>query len=267
MIQSRLARLVLRFGTGVTLAFLYTPIVVLALYAFNRSRVQRWPIDGLSLQWFGRALSNAGARAAILTSVKVGLGATLIALLLGTLAAFAVQRYRFFGRDTISFLVVIPIALPGIVTGMALNVTFSQSPVLGGIPFGLFTIIVGHATFCVVIVFNNVVARLRRTSRNLEEASLDLGADPWQTFRFRTALLAGGLLAFALSFDEVIVTTFTVGDDLTLPIWILRNYSRPNQGPIVNAVGVIAILLSIIPVYLAQRLTGSDSVRDSTLAR
>jgi putative spermidine/putrescine transport system permease protein len=157
MIQSRLARLVLRFGTGVTLAFLYVPIVVLALYAFNRSRVQRWPIDGLSLQWFGRALSNAGARAAILTSVKVGLGATLIALLLGTLAAFAVQRYRFFGRDTISFLVVIPIALPGIVTGMALNVTFSQSPVLGGIPFGLFTIIVGHATFCVVIVFNNVV--------------------------------------------------------------------------------------------------------------
>src|SRR4030095_714106 len=255
------------------LSSLYTAIVVLALYAFNRSRVQRWPIDGLSLQWFGRALSNAGARAAILTSVKVGLGATLIALLLGTLAAFAVQRYRFFGRDTLLFLVGIATALPRIVAGMALNVTFSQSPVLGGIPFGLFTIIVGHATFCVVIVFNNVVARLRRTSRTLEEASLDLGADPWQTFRFvtfpavRTALLAGGVFAFALSFGEVIVITFTVGDDLTLPIWILRNYSRPNQGPILNAVGVIAILLSIIPVYLSKRLTGSDSVRDSTLAR
>jgi putative spermidine/putrescine transport system permease protein len=273
MIQSRLARAALRAGTAVTLGFLYAPIAVLALYAFNRSRVQRWPIDGLSLQWFGRALSNSGARAALLTSVKVGLGATLIALVLGSLAAFAVQRYRFFGRETISFLVVIPIALPGIVTGMALNATFSQAPLLGGVPFGLFTIIVGHATFCMVLVFNNVVARLRRTSRSLEEASLDLGADPWQTFRYvtfpavRTALLAGALLAFALSFDEVIVTTFTVGDDLTLPIWILRNYSRPNQGPIVNAVGVIAILLSIIPVYLAQRLTGSDSVRQSTVAR
>jgi putative spermidine/putrescine transport system permease protein len=273
MVQSRLARIALRVAAGFTLAFLYAPIVVLALYAFNRSRVQRWPIEGLSLQWFGRALTNSGARAALLTSVRVGLGATLVALLLGSLAAFAVQRYRFFGRDTISFLVVIPIALPGIVTGMALNATFSQAPLLGGVPFGFLTIIVGHATFCMVIVFNNVAARLRRTARNLEEASLDLGADPLQTFRFvtfpavRTALLAGALLAFALSFDEVIVTTFTVGDDPTLPIWILRNYSRPNQGPIVNAVGVIAILLSIVPVYLAQRLTGSESVRSGgTLA-
>src|SRR6266545_4883036 len=209
MVQSRLARIALRVAAGFTVAFLYAPIVVLALYAFNRSRVQRWPIDGLSLQWFGRALTNEGARAALLTSVRVGLGATLIALVLGSLAAFAVQRYRFFGRETISFLVVIPIALPGIVTGMALNATFSQAPLLAGAPF-----------------------------------------------------------AFALSFDEVIVTTFTVGDDPTLPIWILRNYSRPNQGPIVNAVGVIAILLSIVPVYLAQRLTGSESVRSGgTLAR
>jgi putative spermidine/putrescine transport system permease protein len=274
MVQSRLARTALMVAAGFTLAFLYAPIAVLALYAFNRSRVQRWPIEGLSLQWFGRALSNDGARAALLTSVRVGLGATLVALVLGSLAAFAVQRHRFFGRDTVSFLLVIPIALPGIVTGMALNATFSQAPLLGGVPFGTFTIIVGHATFCMVIVFNNVAARLRRTARNLEEASLDLGADPVQTFRFvtfpavRTALLAGALLAFALSFDEVIVTTFTVGDDPTLPIWILRNYSRPNQGPIVNAVGVIAILLSIIPVYLAQRLTGSESVRSGgTLAR
>ena len=274
MVQSRLARIALRVASGFTLAFLYAPIAVLTLYAFNRSRVQRWPIEGLSLQWFGRALANDGARAALLTSVRVGLGATLIALVLGSLAAFAVQRYRFFGRDAISFLVVIPIALPGIVTGMALNATFSQAPLLGGVPFGTFTIVVGHATFCMVIVFNNVAARLRRTARNQEEASLDLGADPVQTFRFvtfpavRTALLAGALLAFALSFDEVIVTTFTVGDDPTLPIWILRNYSRPNQGPIVNAVGVIAILLSIIPVYLAQRLTGSESVRSGgTLAR
>src|SRR5919198_3589463 len=170
MVQSRLARIALRVAAGFTLAFLYAPIVVLTLYAFNRSRVQRWPVEGLSLQWFGRALSNPGARAALLTSVRVGLGATLIALVLGSLAAFAVARYRFFGRDTISFLVVIPIALPGIATGMALNSAFREAPVIGGIKFGILTIAIGHATFCIVVVYNNVLARLRRTSRNLEEA-------------------------------------------------------------------------------------------------
>src|SRR5919197_1391078 len=271
MVQSRLARIALRVAAGLTLAFLYAPIVVLTLYAFNRSRVQRWPIEGLSPQWFGRALANDGARAALLTSVRVGLGATLIALVLGSLAAFAVQRYRFFGRDTISFLVVIPIALPGIVTGMALNATFSQAPLLGGVPFGTFTIIVGHATFCMVIVFNNVAARLRRTARNLEEASLDLGADAVQTFRFvtfpavRTALLAGALLAFALSFDEVIVTTFTAGAEQTLPIWILTNLSRPNQLPIVNVVGVAVIALPTIANDLGGGLAGQQWVANAYL--
>lgn len=261
---SRLATLALKAGTGLALVFLYLPIAVLVLYAFNSSRVQRWPIDGLSLEWFRRAIDNEGARDALVSSVKVGVAATALALVLGSLASFAVARYRFFGREAISFLVVIPIALPGIVTGMALNATFSNAPVLEGIDLGLFTVIVGHATFCVVTVYNNVVARLRRTSTNLQEASADLGADPLQTFRFvtfptiRTAVLAGGLLAFALSFDEVIVTTFTVGDQPTLPIWILRNYSRPNQGPIVNAVAVFAIMLSVLPVYVAQRLTRAE---------
>jgi putative spermidine/putrescine transport system permease protein len=177
---------------------------------------------------------------------------------LGTLASYAVARYRFFGRDTISFLVVLPLALPGIVTGMALNTTFTQ---VLGINLGLLTVIVGHATFCIVVVFNNVVARLRRTSTSFEEASQDLGADAFQTFRLvtlpqmRSALVAGALLAFALSFDEVIVTTFTAGQQETLPIWILTNLSRPNQLPIVNVVAVLAILLSLIPVYVAQRIT------------
>jgi putative spermidine/putrescine transport system permease protein len=171
----------------------------------------------------------------------------------------------------ISFLVVIPIALPGIATGMALNSAFREAPLIGGIRFGTLTIAIGHATFCIVVVYNNVLARLRRASKNLEEASADLGARPLQTFRFvtfpaiRTALLAGGLLAFALSFDEIIVTTFTAGaGNTTLPIWILNNYSRPNQGPIVNAVGLFAVLLSIIPVYLAQRLTGEEAVTQAS---
>ena len=251
-------RTLLRIGTAITLAFLYIPLVVVGLYAFNGQTVQRWPIQEWSLKWFDKALNNHGVRDALLTSVKAGLGATAIALVLGTAASFAVARYRFFGRDTISFLVVLPIALPGIVTGMALNTTFSQ---VLGVSLGLFTVIVGHATFCIVVVFNNAVARLRRTSRSLEEASVDLGADAVQTFRrvtfpqLRSALVAGALLAFALSFDEVIVTTFTAGSQETLPIWILTNLSRPHQLPIVNVVALVAILLSLIPVYLAQRLT------------
>jgi putative spermidine/putrescine transport system permease protein len=248
----------LRLGTVVTLVFLYVPLIVIAIYAFNVTRVQKWPPTGLTLDWFQRAFENRGVRDALLTSVKAGLGATAIALALGTLASIAVARYRFFGREAVSFLVVLPIALPGIVTGMALNSSFTQ---VLGVPLGLATIIVGHATFCIVVVFNNVVARLRRTSTSFEEASADLGARGLQTFRFvvfpqvRSALVAGALLAFALSFDEVIVTTFTAGQQETLPIWILANLSRPRQLPIVNVVAVLAILLSLIPVWIAQRIT------------
>jgi putative spermidine/putrescine transport system permease protein len=251
-------RWVLRVGTAITLAFIYIPLIVIAIYAFNESRSQAWPIDGFTLEWFDRALNNPGVRDAFWTSLKAATGATLIALLLGTLAALAISRYRFFGRDTVSFLIILPIALPGIVTGMALNATFTQ---VLGVDLSLFTVIVGHATFCIVVVFNNAVARLRRSGTSLEEASMDLGANGWTTFRFvtfptlRTALVAGGLLAFALSLDEIIVTTFTIGQDQTLPIWIFANYARPNQLPIVNVVGLLVILLSIIPVYLANRLS------------
>jgi putative spermidine/putrescine transport system permease protein len=256
-------RWVLRIGTGIALAFIYVPLIVIAIYAFNQSRSQAWPIDGFTLEWFDRAIHNPGVREAFWTSIKAGLGATAIALVLGTLASLAVSRYRFFGRDTISFLIVLPIALPGIVTGMALNATFTQ---VLGVDLSLFTVIVGHATFCIVVVFNNAVARLRRSGTSLEEASMDLGANSWTTFRFvtfptlRTALVAGGLLAFALSLDEIIVTTFTIGQQETLPIWIFSNYARPNQLPIVNVVGLGVIILSIVPVYLANRLS-QDPIR------
>ena len=180
----------LRIATALTLAFIYAPLLVIGLYAFNERRTQTWPIPGFTLDWFGKALDNPGARDALLVSLKAALGATLIALLLGTLAALAVSRYRFFGRETISFLVILPIALPGIVTGMALNATFRTVLEPVGIGLGLFTVIVGHATFCVVVVYNNAIARLRRTARSLEEASADLGADTWQTFRYVTLPVA-----------------------------------------------------------------------------
>jgi putative spermidine/putrescine transport system permease protein len=255
-----MARRVVGIATVAVLVFLYLPILTIVLYAFNADRGQGWPITEFTTHWFGDALGNEAIRDALLLSLQAALGATALALVLGSLAAFAVHRFHFFGRETISFVLLLPLALPGIVTGMALNATFNTV----GIPFSLITIIVGHATFCVVVVYNNVIARLRRSSGSIEEASMDLGADTWQTFRYitlpliGTALLAGGLLAFALSFDEVIVTTFTAGTDQTLPIWILSNLRLPNQRPLVNVVAVFVIVLSAIPVYLSQRLASES---------
>jgi putative spermidine/putrescine transport system permease protein len=236
-------------------------LIVIVIYAFDSSRILSWPPPGWTTHWFSQAFKNEAAREAFFTSIKAGVAATTIALVLGTLASLAVARHRFFGRETISFLVILPIALPGIVTGVAISNTFTQ---VLEVPLSLFTVIVGHATFCIVVVYNNVVARLRRLSTSFEEASADLGAHTWQTFRWvtlpslQTALVAGALLAFALSFDEIIVTNFTIGaGEQTLPIWIYSNLFRPHELPIVNAVAVIVILISIIPVYLAHRI-GSD---------
>jgi putative spermidine/putrescine transport system permease protein len=266
---SKRATMLLRTAVGLGLAFIYVPLVVIGIYAFNSSKVLAWPPPGLTLEWFSRAFENEAAKEAFVTSIEAGLAATAIALTLGTLASLAVARHRFFGRETVSFLVVLPIALPGIVTGVALSNTFTQ---VLGIPLSLLTVIIGHATFCIVVVYNNSIARLRRLSGSFEEASADLGADTWQTFRYvtlpgmRSALIAGGLLAFGLSFDEIIVTNFTIGPGgETLPIWIFSNLFRPQELPIVNAVAVIVILISIVPVYLAHRLTveegGASAVR------
>ena len=257
MERSPAARLLLRLATAGILLFIYLPIALIVVYAFNTNRVPTWPPAGFTLDWFGRAAQSSEIRNALALSIQAATGATLVALALGTLAAFAVHRFAFFGRETVSFLVILPIALPGIVTGIALATAFKTI----GVQFGLVTIVVAHATFCVVTVYNNTIARLRRTSKSLEEASMDLGADTWQTFRhvtfpnLRTALLAGGLLAFALSFDEIIVTLLVAGPQQTLPIWIFNNYLRPNQAPVVNVVALLAIALSVIPVYLASRIS------------
>ena len=259
MTEGRLTRILLRIASGGVLVFLYLPLGILAVLAFNESRSQAWPPTGFTFKWFGEAASNPTLISAFVNSIIVATVATALALVLGTLAALAVQRYSFFGRQTISFLFILPIALPGVVTGIALRTTF----VTFEIPFGLFTIIVGHATFCVVIAFNNVIARLRRLPRSPEEASSDLGADPVMTFRrvtlpgMRTALLAGGLLAFALSFDEIIVTNFTAGAGTqTIPMWILSAIQRPAELPVVNVVALVLIVLSVIPVWLATRISG-----------
>lgn len=261
---SRLTTGVLGGITAIVLALIYLPLGVVFINSFSTSTNLTWPPPGFTLEWWARAFQNQGALDALRTSVGIALASTAIALVLGTLISLALQRHRFFGRDVVSLLVILPIALPGIVTGIALNNFFRT---ILDVRLGIATIIIAHATFCVVTVFNNVIARLRRMGTSLEEASADLGAGVWTTFRLvtfpqlRSALFAGGLLAFALSFDEIIVTTFTAGaGDKTLPLWILDNLFRPNQAPIVNVIAVVLVLVSIIPIYVAQRIS-ADTAR------
>ncbi|WP_448955749.1 ABC transporter permease [Labrys neptuniae] len=252
------ASLGLRAAAGASLAFLIVPLLFIILYAFTtEENSYQFPPPGLTLKWFGVAWNRPDVWAALSLSVRVGLLSTLLAIILGTLAAAALSRSRFFGRESISLLLILPIALPGIITGMALRTAFHE----GGIPYSYWTIVLGHATFCIVVVYNNAVARFRRLSPSLMEASMDLGADGFQTFRhvvlpsIGTALLAGGMLAFALSFDEVIVTTFTAGQQQTLPIWMFEQLIRPRQRPVTNVVAVIVILVTALPILGAYYLT------------
>ncbi|HSP71181.1 MAG TPA: ABC transporter permease [Gaiellaceae bacterium] len=260
--ETRATRIGLGVWVALVVCFLYVPIAVICLYAFNSSNVQSWPIAGLTTRWFSPAIHNEDMRQALWLSLRAGALATAIALVLGSAASFGVHRFRFFGREAVSFLLVLPIALPGIITGMALNSYFT----FWSTTFGLWTIVVGHATFCVVVVYNNVLARLRRVPGSLTEASMDLGAGGFQTFRYvtfpsiSTALISGALLAFALSFDEVIVTTFTAGAQNTLPIWIFGQIRLGQELPQVNVVVFIILAVTIVPVALAQRLTRESGI-------
>jgi putative spermidine/putrescine transport system permease protein len=255
-------KVALRVWVALVLLFLFVPILLIVVYAFDPATVESWPIRGFTMHWFSVAWHDPEVRKAFLLSVKVGALATGIALLLGSAVAYALHQFRFFGRDAISFLLVLPIALPGVVTGLALNsfFTFTQ------IQLSIWTILVGHATFCIVMVFNNLIARLRRTPGSLAEASMDLGGRGWQTQLYVmlptvvTALISGALLAFALSFDEVVVTVFTSGAQNTLPIWIFGAIRLGQQLPEVNAVVSIVIVLTIIPVLLAARIAGAGAV-------
>jgi putative spermidine/putrescine transport system permease protein len=247
--------------TVLVLVFIYVPLLLVLVNSFNVDRTFTWPPPGYTTHWWKLAWESEGAREALWTSVRVAIAATVVALLLGTLAAMGLRRTRFFGRNVISLLIILPIALPGIVTGLAFQNGFRT---ILGIPLSLWTIIIAHATFCIVTVFNNVQARFARLGANFEQASMDLGAGPFTTFRLitlpmlRSALLAGALLSFGLSFDEIVVTQFTASStDQTLPIWIFQNLFRPNQAPIVNCVAAALVVFSAIPIYLAQRLSGN----------
>jgi len=248
----------MRIWTWLVLVFVYVPLLTVVIYSFNKALIPSFPPELWTLHWFSVAWHNASIWQAVKNSLIAGVLATALALVLGTLASFAIYRYRFFGRETISFVLVLPIALPGIVTALALS---SMVDVVSFISFGLEAIIVGHATFCVVVVYNNVIARLRRSSPSVLEASMDLGADGLQTFRYvtlplmRTALVAGGLLAFGLSFDEIVVTLYLAGTKQTLPLWIYNNIQRPVDLGAVYVVATVVLLLSIIPITIAQRLT------------
>ncbi len=251
----------LKLAVAAVVFFLHAPFAIILLYCFTTEDASfRFPPPGLTLDWFRVAGERPDVWAALGLSLRVAAVATLLALVLGTLAAAAVYRARFFGRETVSLLLLLPIALPGIVTGIALRSALS----LLDIPFSFWTIVVGHATFCVVVVYNNVLARFRRTSRSLVEASMDLGASGLETFRYvvlpqlGSALVAGGMLAFALSFDEIIVTTFTAGQQETLPIWIFNQLTRPRQRPVTNVVAVFVVLVTAVPILLAHRLTRDE---------
>jgi len=254
----------LTLGAIGTLLFLHVPLFLIFLYSFTTDETTySFPLPGLTTKWFGVALHRVDLWSALTLSVQVALVSTFVSLILGTLAAAAVYRSDFFGKDAVSFLLVLPIALPGIVTGIALRSAIGTM----NIPFSYWTIVIGHATFCVVVVYNNVLARFRRMQGSQIEASMDLGADSFQTFRYvilpniATALLAGGMLAFALSFDEVIVTTFTAGQQSTLPIWIFSQLVRPRDRPVTNVVATIVILITFLPIFFAQRISaqGADT--------
>ena len=265
--HSEKSTLGLRIAAWGGLVFLHFPILIIFLYAFNTEEAAfSFPPQGLTLKWFSVAFARPDVLEAIKLSLQIAAIATLIAMVLGTLASAALYRREFFGKQGVSLMLILPIALPGIITGIALLATFKTL----GIEHGMFTIIVGHATFCVVIVYNNVIARLRRTSHSLIEASMDLGADGWQTFRYiimpnlGSALLAGGMLAFALSFDEIIVTTFTAGHERTLPLWLLNQLSRPRDVPVTNVVAMLVMLVTMVPILGAYYLTrGGESVAGS----
>ena len=265
--RSDAAPLSLKIAAGAGLLFLHIPILLIFVYAFTtEDKSFQWPPPGLTLKWFAAAWDRPDIWAALWLSVRVASVSTAIAMILGTLCAAAVSRTRFFGREAISLMVILPIALPGIITGIALRSAFN----LADIRFSFWTIVLGHATFCIVVVYNNAVARFRRTSGSMVEASMDLGANAFQTFRYvilpniATALLAGGMLAFALSFDEVIVTTFTAGQQATLPIWMLEELVRPRERPVTNVVAMVVVIVTFLPILGAYYLTqGTDTVAGS----
>ncbi|MDX1957351.1 MAG: ABC transporter permease [Leptospiraceae bacterium] len=256
-----------KFLALVGFMFIYLPLLIIFMYAFTTDeKTFQFPLPGFTFKWFGVTLGRVDVWNAMFLSLQVAFISTMIAIVLGTLGALAIYRASFFGKETISFLVILPIALPGIITGIALRSAFN----ILDVPFSTWTIVISHATFCIVTVYNNVIARLRRTSYNLVEASLDLGADSFQTFirivlpNIGSALFAGAMLSFALSFDEVIVTTFTAGEQQTIPIWMLTEFIRPRQRPVTNVVAIFVIIITLIPILVSYFVSSDNDTKSSS---
>jgi len=264
--ESSLGKLSDRFGGSMltsmsmcVLAFLYLPITVLIAFSFNDSRILSLPWRGFTWRWYEALFANTDLQDAIWNSLYVGLIATLITVLIGVPAAFALDRYNFPGKTLFRRFILLPIALPGIITGVAMLNMFSTL----GVNLSLETVIMGHATALVSVVATQVFARLQRINRSMEEASADLGAKPWQTFWYvtlpniRSAIVGSALLAFTLSFDEIPVTFFLIGRDNTLPMYI---YSTLRRGitPEINAVGTLIIVASLGLIILSVWLLHDD---------
>jgi putative spermidine/putrescine transport system permease protein len=269
MTGSRAERWIFGATSALVLAFLYLPLFLIVLYAFNKTNINAWPFPGFSTKWFDKLLHDPVPKDAAWLSVRIAVASTALALVLGTSMAFAFARFRFFGREAVNFAVTLPIILPGVITGVSLASFFLFTRT----DLSTQTVIVGHTTFCIVLVFNNVLARLRRLPPSFEEASRDLGASGVQTFRYvtlpsiRTALIAGALLSLALSFDEIAVTFFLAGaDTTTLPLWILGAFRNSRSLPEVNAAATVILLVSLpliaVAAYLMREEGGTRIVEE-----
>lgn len=245
------------------LAFLYVPIVILVLFSFNDSSVTSFPLSGFTLRWYQQFLANNQMLTALGNSLIVASFATLLSVVIGVTAALALDRYSFPGKGLFRNAILLPLSLPGIVTGIAMLNFYKQI----GIPQSLTAVVIGHATALLGVVVSQVMARLAKLNRRLLEASADLGATPFETFyrvilpNIRTSIIGSALLCFTLSFDEIPVTYFLTGRDVTLPIYI---YSTLRRGitPEINAVGTVIVAASFVLVVLSVTM-----LRDQTTSK
>ncbi len=242
------------------LAFLYAPIATLMIFSFNSNPITRLPLEDFTLDWYAKALSNPDLMTALLNSVIVGLAAVAICLVIGIPTALALDHYDFPGKTVFRRLVILPITLPGLITGVSMLTFFRAT----GVDLSIWTVIIGHGTALTAIVVTNVFARLQRFDRRIEEASADLGAKPWETFRhitlpnIRSAIIGSSLISFTLSFDEIPVTFFLTGRDNTLPMYIW-SVIRRGITPEINAIGTIIVVVSIALILISVFLMYSKT--------
>jgi spermidine/putrescine transport system permease protein len=246
-------------AAAATFAFIYAPIAVLVAFSFGERRIPTWPLQGFTVTWYRELLGSEEIRTALRNSVVVATAATTGALLLGTPIAYAAHRFRFPGKRLLRRLVLMPLVVPGVVTGIALLTLFDFFHVT----LSLGTIMVGHVTFLIAVFFTSVFARLEALGTQIERAAMDLGATEWRAFaravlpNLRLTLIGASLLAFALSFDEIAVTFFLTGTSNTVPVLI---YSMMRLGitPAINALATSILVLSVLLVVIGTVILGRE---------